>query len=97
MEPVYCRHLGTNKKFSDYQGVLIFQFRLYDKAPFGTITSYISVWIIQVSLFSSVLINRLHFSYWGYITDLTTVATINMHTVIIIQGPYHMLTEIRML
>ena len=31
-------HLGTNKKCPDYQGVLIFQVSLYDKAPFGTIS-----------------------------------------------------------
>ena len=37
MEPVYYGHL-TNKKCPDYQGVLIFQVSLYDKAPFGTIT-----------------------------------------------------------
>ena len=38
VEPVYCGHLGTNKKCPDYQGVLIFQVSLYDKASFGTIT-----------------------------------------------------------
>ena len=58
VELVYCGHLGTNKKCPDYQGVLIFQVSLYDKAPIGTVT--ISVWIIRVSLFSSVLINRFH-------------------------------------
>ena len=31
------RHLGTNQRYPDYQGVLIFQVSLYDKAPFGTI------------------------------------------------------------
>ena len=36
-EPVYYGHLGTNKKCPDYQGVLIFQVSLYDKALFGTI------------------------------------------------------------
>ena len=36
--PVYYEHLGTNKKCPGYQGVLIFQVSLYDKAPFGTIT-----------------------------------------------------------
>ena len=36
---VYYGHLGTNHKCPDYQGVLIFQVSLYDKAaPFGTIT-----------------------------------------------------------
>ena len=38
VKPVYYGHLGTNEKCSDYQGVLIFQVNLYDKAPFGTIT-----------------------------------------------------------
>ena len=37
MEPVYYGHLGTNQRCPDYQGVLIFQVSLYDKAPFGTI------------------------------------------------------------
>ena len=37
MEPVYYGHLGTNQSCPDYQGVLIFQVSLYDKAPFGTI------------------------------------------------------------
>ena len=37
VEPaVYYGHLGTNKKCNDYQGVLIFQVSLYDKALFGT-------------------------------------------------------------
>ena len=40
VEPVYYGHLGTNKKCPDYQGVLIFQVSLYDKAPFGTIAGY---------------------------------------------------------
>ena len=55
VEPVYYGHLGTDKECPDYQGVLIFQVSLPDKVPFGTIT----VWIMQVSLFSSVLINTL--------------------------------------
>ena len=38
VEPLYYGHLGTNKKCPDYQGVLIFQVSLYDKASFGTIT-----------------------------------------------------------
>ena len=40
VEPaVYYGHLGTNHKGPDYQGVLIFQVNLYDKAaPFETIT-----------------------------------------------------------
>ena len=36
--PVYYGHLGTSKKFPDYQGVLIFQVILYDQVPFGTST-----------------------------------------------------------
>ena len=55
VEPVYYGHLGTNKKCPDYQ---VFQVSLYDKAPFGTITKCGR--IMQVSLFSSVLINRSH-------------------------------------
>ena len=38
VEPVYYGHLGINKKCPDYQGVLILQVSLYDKAPLGTIT-----------------------------------------------------------
>ena len=41
VEPVYYGHLGTNEKYPDYQGVLIIQVSLYDKAPFGTITRYV--------------------------------------------------------
>ena len=37
VEPVYYGHLGINQRCPDYQGVLIFQVSLYDKAPFGTI------------------------------------------------------------
>ena len=43
MEPVYYGHLGTNKKYPNYQGVgLIFQVSLYDKAPFGTINKSVN-------------------------------------------------------
>ena len=53
VEPVYYGNPGTNKKCPDYQGVLIFQVSLYDKAtPFGAIT--------KCSLLSSVLINSFH-------------------------------------
>ena len=53
--------LGScNKKCPDYQGVLTFQVSLYDTAPFGIRTK-----IIQVSLLSSVLINR--FCYVNYL------------------------------
>ena len=53
VEPVYYGHLGTNKKCPDYQ-VLIFQVIKHHLGP------SLSVWIMQVSLFSSVLINRFH-------------------------------------
>ena len=61
MEPVYYGQLGTNKKCPDYQIVLIFQVSLYDKASFGTIIKCVDY--MQVSLFSSVLINRFHCIY----------------------------------
>ena len=57
VEPVYYGHLGTTKKCPDYQGVLIFQVSLYEKHHLGP---QLSMWIIQVSLFSSVLNNRFH-------------------------------------
>ena len=38
VEPVYYGNLGTTRKWPIYQGVLIFQVSLYDKAPFGSIT-----------------------------------------------------------
>ena len=50
VEPVYYGHLGTNKKCSDCQGVLIFQVSLYDKALFGSTTKcvdYAGVLIIK--------------------------------------------------
>ena len=46
VELVYYGHLGAAHKCLDYQGVLIFQVRLYDKAHFRP---YISVWMMQVS------------------------------------------------
>ena len=60
MEPVYYGHLGTIQKCPDYQGVLIFQVSLYDKAPFGTINKcvdYTDVFVFkcpdqQVSLYT---------------------------------------------
>ena len=51
------RHLGTDQKGPDYQGVLIFQIILYEKCHLGP---QLSVWIMQMSLFSSVHINRFH-------------------------------------
>ena len=57
---MYYGYFGATHKCPDYQGVLIFQVSLYDKAPFGTITKcadYAGV------LISSVLINRFHWSY----------------------------------
>ena len=54
VEPVYHGHLGANQKCPDYQGVLIFQVSLYDKAaPFGTITKCVDYAGV---LISSVLI-----------------------------------------
>ena len=55
VEPVYYGHLGTDKKYPDYQGILIIQVSLYDKATFGTITKCVDNAGV---LFSSVLINR---------------------------------------
>ena len=52
VKPVYYGHLGTSKKCPDYQGVLIFQVSLYDKASFGTITKcvdYAGVLIFKCS------------------------------------------------
>ena len=52
MELVYYGHLGTNKAFPDYQGVLILQVSLYDKAPFGIITKcvdYAGVPVVKCS------------------------------------------------
>ena len=40
MDPVYYKHVGTNHKCPDYQGVLIIQVCLHDKASFGTITTH---------------------------------------------------------
>ena len=53
VEPVHYGHLGTNQKCPDYQGVLIFQLHniMYH------LGQQLGVWIIQVSSFSSVLIN----------------------------------------
>ena len=51
VEPVYYGHLGTTHKCPDYQGVLIVQVSLYDKAaPFGNITKcvdYVGVLIVR--------------------------------------------------
>ena len=52
VELVYYGHLGTNHKCPDYQGVLIFQVSLCDKAPLGAITKYVD--------YAGVLINRFH-------------------------------------
>ena len=37
VEPVYYGHLGTNQKYPDYRGVLIFQVNLHNKESFGII------------------------------------------------------------
>ena len=51
VEPVHYGYpLGTNDKSPDYQGVLIFQVSLYDKAPFRTIpkcVDYTGVFIFK--------------------------------------------------
>ena len=57
VEPVYYGHLGTNQKCPDYQGVLIFQVSLHNNVSFGTTARCV---IMQVSTFSSVLINWFH-------------------------------------
>ena len=67
---MYYGHLGTNQKCSDYQCVLIFQVILYDKV------SQLSVWIMQVSLFSNVHINRFHCI--GYLLEFRILVTINL-------------------
>ena len=54
LEPVYYGHTGTIHECPDYQGDLIFQVNSYDKAPF------VSMWIMQVCLFSDVLIIKFH-------------------------------------
>ena len=45
--PVYYGHLGTSKKFPDYQGVLIFQVILYDKVPSTKCLDYAGVLIFK--------------------------------------------------
>ena len=57
VKPVYSGHLGTSLKCPDYQGVLIFQ---VSYMQMGTLGPLPSVLIIEVSLFSRVLINRFH-------------------------------------
>ena len=60
-------------KCPDYHGVLIFQVSLHDNASFGT--TAIGVWIMQVSTFSSVLINRFHCSRICISTDSPTYSS----------------------
>jgi len=57
MKPVYSGHLGISLKRPDYQGVLIIQVSLH---VMGTLGPLPSVPIMEVSLFSRALINRLH-------------------------------------
>ena len=54
MELVYYGHLGNNHKWPDYQGILIFQISLYDKAPYRTITKYVDYTGVnaQISLYN---------------------------------------------
>ena len=77
MGPVYYGHLGTNGRYSGYQGDLIFQVGVYDKAEFGAITIIISVWIMQLSILKLT----------GYTTDIlySTLITYTNH---IILHPY---------
>ena len=73
VKPVYYRHLGTNKNCLDYQGVLIFQVSLYDKASFGTITKCVD--------YASVLINWFH-CILGYVVHRLVITIINNQLVI---------------
>ena len=57
VEPVYYGYLGTNQKCPDYQGVRFSRsvyMMIYHLGP------QLGMWIMQVSTFSSVLINRFH-------------------------------------
>ena len=54
VEPVYYGHLGTSQKCPDYQGAWSVYMIMYHLGP------QLGVWIMQVSTFSSVLINRFH-------------------------------------
>ena len=57
---MYYGHLGTSQECPDYQGVLIFQVSLHNNVRIIWDHNYVGVWIMQVSTFSSVLINRFH-------------------------------------
>ena len=92
VEPVYYGHLGTNQRCPDYQGVLIIQVSLYDKAPFGTIArcpDYAGV------TFSSVLINRFHCTLLCNLKHLTIyylgsyIRTLNIYTDKLLKLNYH--------
>ena len=58
MGPVYHEHFETILKCINLIGVLFIQVSLYDKLHH--LRPQLSVWIMQASLFSSVLINRLY-------------------------------------
>ena len=52
--PVLYINLGTDQKYPDYQGVLVFQISLHAKGYFGTIT--------KCPDYADVLINRFHYN-----------------------------------
>ena len=62
-------HLGNNHKCPDYQGNLISQLSLYDKAPFGAITKcvdYAGVLIfkyLDVQIIVHTIGTRLHYVF----------------------------------
>ena len=61
---LYYGHLGTNQKYPDYQGVLIFQVILYDKVPFGTSSKcveYAGVLIVHNNRFHCTIIVQLKY------------------------------------
>ena len=65
MKPVYYGHLGTTHKHPVYQGVLIFQVSLYDKAPFGAITKCVDyagvvylIYTVKPDIVSGYLYNK---------------------------------------
>ena len=68
MEPVYYGDLGTSQQRPDcYQGVLIFSKSVYI-IMYHLGPQLLGVWIMQVSTFSRVLINRFHcYNYLSFI------------------------------
>ena len=76
VEPVYYGHLGTRKKRPDYDGVLIFQVILKEMFHLGP---QLSVWIMQVSIFSSVQINRFHCMIIAMVTRVLIRSYCTLH------------------